>query len=288
MGRWQGALDGEALGAARRAQLLANHAAFGRHERRNFKRPHAAVLATADDPPGDQRDDFSRAACPRARRSAAAAGAWLAVRRARLACGSFSAAAIASEYGDEACEVLRTETDAFDAPAAARAPAPSAPAWTRPQFTISLVGRSENLLFCDAPGASEAVHWFSPCAAAAPGHPESSRFLRAGDELTPVGAYAVHERAGAVRVASARAGAADCGPAGPLPSGGLVYVAHPTVLEGGCALFSPASVRRVGVYCRKRDGRTWTPELLRRVLALLSPGGVIHTNCVSTRFLTDL
>jgi hypothetical protein len=284
MGRWMGFLDGEALCARDRERLFENFAAFGRHEKRNTKRPHAAALPTADDPPSAQLDDFSRSTDPVARRKAIAATAWRAVRRARLAGGSFSRDAVARDFGNEGATVLEEETDAFE-PLPPRAP-PAEMEAIASSLSIRSVGKSENLLFCNAPDrGADAVHWFASCMAAALSHPSAASFLKTLAERTAVGAYAVHERAGAVYVLSTAAGRALCAGGAEISCGGLVYVAHPTVLEGACSLFEARSVRRLGVYCPRLDGATWTPALLRRVLALLAPGGEVHTNCVSTGFL---
>ena len=279
MGVWQGTFDGEGLNEDKRARLASNWFAFGRHEARCFSEPHTIVLATDADPPAVQASDFSRSNDPRLKRLALAAPAWRTIRRARLGGATLSSQAIIAVFGQIAYDILVSFGDTC-APRLLR----TVDDWTTPRVVFA--GESVKPEFSHAPGsAPDEVHWFASCIAVAGRHARKRFFM--GPEVPKVGAYAVHERHGAVYVESAREAMATCFGGQEVTRGGLAFAAHPTAAEGGCELFGAGSVRNVGVYCPRGDGSTWSSSLVRLVLSLVSPGGRVHTNCVSTSFLTD-
>jgi len=277
MGGLCGALDGLALAPAKRQLLFDNYISFGRHEARCFKRPRQAVpLPTDAHPLAAQRGDVSRAADPAVRQLAVAAAAWRVARLARPT-GGVTRAAVARDYGERVAHVLETETDAFHAPPAAALACDPLPM----PVVLTVPGKRTNVMLTHAPGDgdTDTIHWFAPNRANAIRHPNA--FLRDGR----VGAYAVHERAGAVYVVSAQGDAVTSADGRELTRGGVEYTAHPCVLEGGDSLFTPGSLRRVGFYCCRDDGRTWSDGLVRRVLRLMAPEGTACTNSVSSAFI---
>jgi hypothetical protein len=289
MGAWRGSFDGAALSEETRTRLALNWSAFGRHEARCTAAPHTVVLPTDADPLHAQHAHFDRSNVPELRRLSAAATAWRAVRRARLGRATLS---IVETFGQEAYDILVEQ----GLVAAAASPSRGLPAAHRSTTAAHLEGRprlvfegaSVNLCFSHAPGAApvDAVHWFASCIAVACSHPRR-RFFGA-DAVPKLGAYAVHEQHGAVYVVSAAGNVAVASDGRALTRGGLAFTALPTAAEGGCDLFAPRSASHVGVFCPRGDGSTWSSALVRRVLSLLAPGGHVHTNCVSTSFLTEM
>lgn len=287
LGTHRGLFDGEALRRRERERLLENWKAFGRREARTFSVPHRVVLATHADPLEVQNADFTRSRVPELAAASAAAAAWGAARATRLCGHPARRSAVVLAFGEEAVRVLeQTHPNSLrgeggDAPAwppASLPPAPRVPA-------VVFDGPSANLFFSHAPGARpSAIHWFASCYVNAIKHPHRRRFAEAEGA---VGAYAVHEEAGAVYVFSASGNEAAAGGGRTVSRAGLRFAAHPSVAEGGCRLFQLGSVTHVGLFCPKCDGTTWTRDTVRAVLLLLAPaGGVVHTNCENRSFIT--
>jgi hypothetical protein len=283
MGVWRGTFDGEGLRTEKRARLFDNWTAFGRHESRCFSMPHAIVLATDTDPLDMQQSDFSRSRDPKLRRLSLAAPAWRAIRLARLGGASLSKDCIIKEFGQTSYDIVSgrmIET-------VARVYRPVAETG-RALPPVVFVGGAANLCFSHAPGGvpEDTIVWFASCIVVAARHPRKRSFLV--PEQLKVNAYAVHEHVGAVYVLSASGVEATCSDGRVVSRGGLTYVGQPTAAEGGCELFESGSLRKVGVYCPRGDGTSWSTSLVRRVLDLVALDGHLHTNCVSTRFLTGL
>jgi hypothetical protein len=281
MGALRGVFDGLALSDDQRASLQSNWHAFGRREKRTTRPPHAVVLAEHDDPLEVQGSDFRRAHDAETRRLASAAPAWKAARRARHACVQFTKEALERDWGADIASIAlgaaaaplisRTSMDSWRTGGVRGAPLPL------PVFE----GPSTNLCFSHAPGSSpSAIHWFASSIATALGHPRAKQIERHNG---PVGVYASHELYGSVYVLSAQGNEALCLGGRAVSRAGLVYAAHPTVAEGACDMFAEHSLEKLGLYCPFGDGRGWTGVLVRRALALLKPGGKVHTNCGGVR-----
>lgn len=283
---WCGLFDGVGLSEKKRARLFENFSAFGRHRARNTKKPHNVVLAQDTDALEFQFVDLSRSEDAGVCHTSAAAAAWRALRTSR-ACGvPFSKESIIKSYGQEVANILEEDAGAFDEEQ--EQPGEETAALgerTAPTWTVVLVGASTNICSNNAPldFGNDHIPWFASCIASADRHPRKHFLLR--NDIRSVGAYAVHEREGGVYVVSVSNNEATCSDGRVVSRGGLTYVAQIAVAEGTSKLFRPGSLRRVGIYCRTGDGRTWTSSLLHKVLSLLAPGGTVCTNCVSNNFI---
>lgn len=272
MGEYRGILDGLALSAVQRRRLLDNYQSFGRQQRRCLKRPHNVVFPTPDDDLEHQVADFSHSPNVGLQRASRATAAWLALRNARGAFVDVEATEVAAQYGAEVAGEL-----AGLLPLVARVVMLRPPTAFQPNLRFESVD-CKSIKRCDAPPTdSKARHWFAPCVAEAE--------IQLGGNV----GYAVHETLGALYVNGGddkTVTAQGCDT--PLSRGGVQFVVHVPVAEGGDQLFEQGSLESVGLYCTKRNPRAWDTPAVRRVLELVKKGGRVLVNSDNLSFLPSV